>query len=56
MNIYTILADLDRAPKDELVGLRAICRANAKDLAMSSGKRLIWKDLGTLLTKQINRF
>jgi hypothetical protein len=57
IGVYELVELVDLANKDTLVFYRDTCRDNAKDeyCTINDSQRLIWKDLGTFFSKQINR-
>ena len=56
IGVYELVKLVDLANKDTLVYYRNICRENAKDCTVDQNQRIIWKDLGTFFSKQVNRF
>jgi len=56
IGVFELVKLVDRANKNTLVFYRNTCRVNAKDCSVDQNQRIIWKDLGTFFSKQINRF
>ena len=56
IGVFELVKLVDRANKNILVFYRNTCRENAKDCSVDQNQRIIWKDLGTFFSKQINRF
>ena len=55
MGVNALVKLVDCASKDTLVYYRDTCQENAKDYNINQNECIIWKDLGTFFSKQINR-